>query len=116
MPPRSLEYQERLPDAEAGICDGLGAVVSNGKKPSLLRITDGVKINKIVYFDVLKIKVLPWIQEKFGKVPVCFQQDGALTYIAKIVQNWCAANFYHFWSKDLWPSSSPDCNPLDFAM
>ncbi|QQP56770.1 Hypothetical protein FKW44_001538, partial [Caligus rogercresseyi] len=50
------EYEKLLLDAEAGIFDSLGAVVSNGKKPSLLQITDGVKINKIVYLDVLKIK------------------------------------------------------------
>ncbi|QQP39038.1 Hypothetical protein FKW44_019792 [Caligus rogercresseyi] len=40
------EYQKRLPDAEAGICDCLGAVASNGKKSPLLQIPDGVKINK----------------------------------------------------------------------
>ncbi|QQP57281.1 Hypothetical protein FKW44_002208, partial [Caligus rogercresseyi] len=55
------EYQKRLPDAEAGICDCLGAVASNGKKSPLLRIPDGVKINKIVYLDFLKTKVFPWI-------------------------------------------------------
>ncbi|QQP55347.1 Putative transposable element, partial [Caligus rogercresseyi] len=109
------KYQKRLPDAEAGICDCLGAVASNGKKSSWLRITDGVKINKIVYLDFLKTKVFPWIQEKFGGVPVCFQQDGAQTHTEKTVQDWCAANSYHFWSKDLWPTSSPDCSPLDFA-
>ncbi|QQP53656.1 Uncharacterized protein FKW44_006198, partial [Caligus rogercresseyi] len=69
------EYQKRLPDVEAGICDCLGAMASN----------DGVKINKIVYLDFLKTKVFPWIQEKFGGVPVCFQQDGAPTHITKIV-------------------------------
>ncbi|QQP54556.1 Putative DD37D maT transposase, partial [Caligus rogercresseyi] len=61
-----------------------GAVISNGKKPSLLRIPDDVKINKIEYLDVLQTKVFPWIQEKFGGVPIYFQQDGAPTHIAKI--------------------------------
>ncbi|QQP49879.1 Putative transposable element, partial [Caligus rogercresseyi] len=92
--------QKRLPDAEAGVCDGLEVVASNGKKSPLLRIPDGVKIYKI---------------EEFGGVPVYFQQDGAPTHTTKIVQDWCAANFYHFWSKELWPLSSPDCNPLDLA-
>ncbi|QQP38902.1 Hypothetical protein FKW44_019614, partial [Caligus rogercresseyi] len=55
------EYQKRLPDAEAGICDCLGAVASNGKKSPLLCISDGVKINKIVFLDFLKTKVLLWI-------------------------------------------------------
>ncbi|QQP53049.1 Uncharacterized protein FKW44_005380, partial [Caligus rogercresseyi] len=26
------------------------------------------------------------------------------------------SQFYHFWSKELWPLLSPDCNPLDLAM
>ncbi|QQP48875.1 Putative LOC100197594, partial [Caligus rogercresseyi] len=60
------EYQKRLPDTEAGICDCLGAVASNGKKSPLLLIPDSVKINKIVYLDFLKTKVFPWIQEEFG--------------------------------------------------
>ncbi|QQP41069.1 Putative LOC100197594 [Caligus rogercresseyi] len=41
-----------------------GAVASNGKKSPLLRIPDGIKINKIVYLDFLKTKVFPWIQKK----------------------------------------------------
>ncbi|QQP35052.1 Uncharacterized protein FKW44_023168 [Caligus rogercresseyi] len=64
-------------------------------------LQDGVKINKIVYLDVLKTKVFTWIQEKFGGVPVCFQQDRALTHIAKIVQNWCAVNFTTFGARTL---------------
>ncbi|QQP37127.1 Hypothetical protein FKW44_017310 [Caligus rogercresseyi] len=46
MLPRSREYQKRLPDVEAGIFDYLGAVASNGNKSPLLRIPNGVKINK----------------------------------------------------------------------
>ncbi|QQP42031.1 Hypothetical protein FKW44_016571 [Caligus rogercresseyi] len=56
------EYQKRLLDTEAGICDGLRAVVFNGKKSSLLRISNGVTINKIVYLDVLETIVFPWVQ------------------------------------------------------
>ncbi|QQP40071.1 Transposable element tcb2 transposase, partial [Caligus rogercresseyi] len=101
------EYQKRLPNAEAGICDCLGAVASNGKKSHLLRIPDGVKIIKIVYLDFLNTKVFRGSRKSL--------QDGAPTHTAKIVQDWCAANFYHLWSKELWPLSSPDCNPLDLA-
>ncbi|QQP49775.1 Transposable element tcb2 transposase [Caligus rogercresseyi] len=99
--PNTKEYQKRLLNTEAGIRDGLRAVVSNGKKSSLLRIPDRITINKIVYLDVLETIVFSLIQEKFGGVPICFQQDGAPTDIAKIVQEWSVANFYHFWSKDL---------------
>lgn len=93
-----------------------GAVASNGKKSPLFRIPDGVKINRHVYLDFLKSKVVPWIKEEFVGTSVCFQQDGAPAHTANVVQEWCAANFDHFWPKSFWPPSSPDCNPLDFAM
>lgn len=93
-----------------------GAVASNGKKSPLFRIPDGVKINRIVYLDFLKTKVMPWIQQEFHGAQICFQQDGAPAHTANVVQEWCKANFDHFWPKDFWPPSSPDCNPLDFAM
>lgn len=93
-----------------------GAVASNGKKSPLFRIPDGVKINKTVYLDFLKTMVIPWIKEEFTDVSICFQQDGAPAHTANEVQQWCEANFEHFWPKSFWPPSSPDCNPLDFAM
>ena len=31
-----------------------------------------------------------------------------------MTQDWCRANFPHFWEKEVWPPSSPDLNPLDF--
>ena len=31
-----------------------------------------------------------------------------------MTQDWCRANFSHFWEKEVWPPSSPDLNPLDF--
>ena len=46
--------------------------------------------------------------------PYIWQQDGAPAHTAKKVQDWCEANLPHFWSKDVWPPSSPDLNPLDF--
>ncbi|QQP38746.1 Putative dde superfamily endonuclease [Caligus rogercresseyi] len=70
---RILEHQKRLPDAEAGICDGLRG--------------NGVKVNQIGYLDFLKTKAVPWIHEEFGGVPVCFQQDGAPAHTAKIEQD-----------------------------
>ena len=31
-----------------------------------------------------------------------------------MTQDWCRANFPHFWEKEVWPPSSPDLNPLNF--
>ena len=35
---------------------------------------------------------------------------------AKSTQNWLKANLKDHWSKEIWPPSSKDCNPLDFFM
>ncbi|QQP55312.1 Uncharacterized protein FKW44_008455, partial [Caligus rogercresseyi] len=31
-------------------------------------------------------------------------------------QDFCRANMADFWPADMWPSSSPDLNPLDFSV
>ena len=36
--------------------------------------------------------------------------------IAKIAQDWLKANLKDHWSKEIWPPSSKDCNPLDYFM
>ena len=43
-----------------------------------------------------------------------WQQDGAPAHTANKVQKFRQNNMANFWSKDYWPPSSPDLNPLDF--
>ncbi|QQP58172.1 Uncharacterized protein FKW44_003403, partial [Caligus rogercresseyi] len=43
-------------------------------------------------------------------------QDGAPSHTSDLCQKFCTTNMAHFWPKDMWPSSSPDLNPLDFAV
>ncbi len=88
----------------------------NGKKSPIFRIPEGVKSNQYVYLNFLKETVKPWIESEFPEIDICFMQDSAPAHGAKHVQAWCKANFQHFWPKEWWPPSSPDCNPLDFAM
>jgi hypothetical protein len=35
---------------------------------------------------------------------------------SKINQDWLKANLKDHWSKEIWPPSSKDCNPLDYFM
>ena len=65
---------------------------------------------------MLKNRVLPWINLLPGNQAVTLQQDRATAHTAKMVQAWCKDNFKFFWSKELWPSSSPDLNPMDFGI
>ena len=43
-------------------------------------------------------------------------QQGATSHTANLVQEWCNKNMAGFWTKELWPHSSPDLNPMDFAV
>ncbi len=43
-----------------------------------------------------------------------FQQDGAPAHNSKRTQEWLKANLPEVWEKEIWPPSSPDCNPLDY--
>ena len=86
-------------------------VTSCGQKTPLIFIDQGVKINQHVYLEMIKNKVLPRVDETFGNTGVTFQQDGAISHTAKLVQD-----FKNFWAKDLWPPSSPDLNLMDFGI
>ena len=62
--------------------------------------------------DVVK----PWMDGVAGGCPYVFQQDGASARNAAITQTWLTNNLQDFWGKEVWPPSSPDCNPLDYYL
>ena len=39
-----------------------------------------------------------------------------MSNVANLVQEWCKRNMVGFWPNELWPLSSPDFNPMDFAI
>ncbi|QQP40005.1 Uncharacterized protein FKW44_013893, partial [Caligus rogercresseyi] len=43
-------------------------------------------------------------------------QDGAPSHTSKLAQDFYSRNFADFWPVNYWPPSSPDLNPLDFAV
>ena len=91
-------------------------VTSCGRKAPLIFIEGGVKIYQHVYLATLKDEVLLLVKKRMGNSGVTLQQDGATSHTAKIVQSWCKENFMVFWSKEFWPPSSPDLNPMDFGV
>lgn len=91
------------------------AVASDGSKSPLVFIPEGVKVNSAVYIEMLKTNVLPWVSEHFGNDYV-FTQDGAPSHTSNVTQQWCKDHFSGFWDKNCWPPSSPDINPMDFAI
>lgn len=73
----------------------------------------GVKINVEVYQNrILKEIVKPWTQNYFKESEWTFQQDWAPAHGSKSTLSFCQKN----WGKDLWPSNSPDLNPMDFSV
>jgi hypothetical protein len=74
----------------------------------------GLKINTDEYIKVLEEVVKPWMDKVAGGRPYVFQQDGAPAHNSKRAQDWCRENLLEFWGKELWPPTSPDCNPLDY--
>lgn len=91
-------------------------VTSCGKKTPLIFIPEGVKVNQDVYLDMLRQKVLPWINSQQWEHSYLFQQDGAPSHTAKKVQAWCEQAFQGFWPRQMWPPSSPDLNVMDFSI
>jgi hypothetical protein len=74
----------------------------------------GLTINAEEYVKVLRDIVKLWIDWVASGRHYIFQQDGAPAHNAKKTQYGCEANLLEFWLKEIWPPSSPNCNPLDY--
>lgn len=93
-----------------------GGICATGKTP-LVFIDRNVKINANVYQNVILRDVLhPWATEHFGENRFVLQQDWAPAHGAKTTIQLCEELFPGFWGKDVWPSNSPDLNPMDFSV
>ena len=55
-------------------------------------------------------------RKMFNREKWTFQQDSAPAHGAKLTQNWLRENKIDYISKDDWPPSSPDLNPMDFSV
>jgi len=78
----------------------------------------------LVYMDMLEGQCFPWAEQHFGNGWWCFQQDGAPGHKAIETQRFLSENCPDFIKVDThwgcadreWPPSSPDLNPLDYAV
>ncbi|CAG4983329.1 unnamed protein product [Parnassius apollo] len=76
-----------------------------------------VKINQQIYrVKVLIPGLIPWARKSFGSERWTFQQNSAPSHRQIGTQNWLKANVPVLIDRDMWPSSSPDLNPLDFCI
>ncbi|VDO19836.1 unnamed protein product [Heligmosomoides polygyrus] len=88
-------------------------VTSSGK--TLVFVEAGVKVNAAVYKDILEKELKPWADSHFEEAYWCFQEDSAPAHKAQVVQEWCAEQLPDVITHDLWPSSSPYLNPMDYS-
>ena len=96
-----------------------GLISSDGNVMPPIFIEAGVKINGQVYRDLIIPAIVNWCKVTYGdnwSRKVCLMQDGATPHTAKATQDMLREMFgvEGFWSKQMWPPSSPELNPLDF--
>ena len=69
-----------------------------------------------MYIDDTLAPVLRDMKKNLKNEDFTIQQDGAPSQTSNKTQAWCKDNFLRFWSKELWPPSSPDPNLMDFSV
>ena len=60
--------------------------------------------------------VKPWLDNDYPNGNYVWQQATAPGHKAQTAQNWCQQHLVDFWAWGMWPPSSPDLNPLDYAI
>lgn len=94
----------------------LGVISSEGDVMPPFFFEEGLRVNADAYIHVMDTVVKPWMEGIAGDRHYVFQQDGAPAHTANKTQAWLADNLKEFWPKNIWPPSSPDCNPCDFFL
>ena len=75
----------------------------------------GVKVNGPTYHKHLKQELFPAINSLVNRDDWIFAQDGAPSHRSNLVQDFLKDTLKRrFISKEEWPPSSPDTNPLDY--
>ena len=91
-------------------------VSAKGRTP-LVFIPPGVKVNAVKYQELVLNPIVKGLgKTMFNDRPFLFQQDGAPAHTAKVNQEWLNENIPDFISKEEWPPSSPDLNPMDYSL
>lgn len=94
----------------------LGVIMSDGNKLPPIWYEGSMDGPK--YKNFLVRRVFPVLDATYGKNNYIWTQDGAPAHTCNAVQKYLTNKLGSsgFWSKDLWPPSSPNLNPLDFSI
>ncbi len=95
----------------------LGVVASDGRVAPPIFVEPGMKIDATAYQTILRQELKPWVNANFLPGTFIFQQDGATAHTAASTQTMIKEELgWRYWSKEMWPPSSPDLNPLDYGV
>ena len=91
--------------------------ISANYRTNHIFVLSGVKINSKAYRElILDTEVKGFGCKNFGNKSWTFQQDGAPAHTANTTQQWFRDKNIAFISKEQWPPSSPDLNPMDYSV
>ena len=95
-----------------------GVVGFNGRvAPPPIFMEARVKIDVAIYQELLRRELKPWVDAHYPPGSFIFEQDGAPAHRAATTQTLIKEELgWRFWSKEMWPPSSPDLNPLDYGV
>ncbi|KAI6657148.1 Transposase [Oopsacas minuta] len=112
--PESIKFIDRVQKPlSVVVWDG----VSADSRTKLIFLPQGVKINSQTYRELILEPVIKSAGSSlFKNTPWIFQQDSAPAHASKATQSWLLGENIDFLSKEEWPPSSPDLNPLDYSV
>ncbi|KAI6656228.1 hypothetical protein LOD99_1561 [Oopsacas minuta] len=112
--PDSIKYIDRV---QKPLSLMVSAGLSANSRTNLIFVPQGVKINSQTYRElVLEPETASASEKLFQNYPWTYQQDSAPAHASKISQGWFREQNIDLISKDEWPPSSPDLNPLDYSV
>ena len=92
------------------------AAISKTWKYPIIFVPQGAKANTNAYIKTISTPAFQAAKKHFKDKLFIFQQNGAPSHMSKKTQKWCQDHFPGFWSKEVWPPSSPDLNLMDFCV
>ena len=93
-----------------------GWQASDGKKSHSIFVKENENVTGQVYQDLLKRHFLPWLRANYAPGTYVYQQDGARCHTSASTVAFLKREKEEFWSKEMWPPSSPNLNPLDYSI
>ncbi len=100
-------------DEVPGDSDGAGGGQQQGGRHAPHICEASPRVNSDVYIEELTNVVKPWMDGVAAGRPFIWCRRGRLPTRPRnpgLVRE----NLPFFWEKEVWPHSSPDCNPLDY--